>query len=256
MAVNNLADISLAGVTAQLQVFGRIGMASADAISDMARNGFLDRPTTNKEMSDKKKCMFHDFPEELQITAVVCAVKEAPAKRHSNTNGMDRHHNSKQERNNLVKREGLEKAAYEFIQCLIYRHMWDSVRRWNTADEVKREVRALKLKKETESGLKENTQMQYKVLGKVEAKTTWSNNGKKKIIPELQDRLVEIIKLTKQWHVLYEPPTTAPHRIEIRIVGTLSNAVKGLDIKAKTKEIEFNKDVRKEWQWIGETSVL
>ena len=55
MAVNDLADISFSGVTDQLQVFGWIEMASAAAIIDMDRNGFSYQPTTNKEMSDKKK---------------------------------------------------------------------------------------------------------------------------------------------------------------------------------------------------------
>ena len=54
MAVDDIAESSFAGVTAQLQVFGRIGMASAAAISDMDRNGFLEQPTTNKETNDKK----------------------------------------------------------------------------------------------------------------------------------------------------------------------------------------------------------
>ena len=48
MAVNNLAESSFAGVTAQLQVFYLTVMASAAAISNMARNGFLYRPTINK----------------------------------------------------------------------------------------------------------------------------------------------------------------------------------------------------------------
>ena len=50
----------------------------------------------------------------------------------------------------MLKREGLEKATDEFIQYLIYRHMWDSDRRWKTSGEVKKEVRALKVKKEKE----------------------------------------------------------------------------------------------------------
>ena len=87
--------------------------------------------------------------------------------------------------------------------------------------------------------------MHYQGLGRVESKTTWSNNGKKKNIPELQDRLIELIKLTKQWHAPYEPPTTAPHRMEISIVGTLSNTVKDLYWKAKSKETEFDKYARK-----------
>ena len=43
------------------------------------------------------------------------------------------------------------------------------------------------------------------------------------------------------------------------IVETLSNSVKDSDRKAKSKEIDFNKDEQKEWQQreeIGETSIL
>ena len=147
-----------------------------------------------------------------------------------------------------MKREGLEKAADEFIQFLIYRQMLDSDQRWKTAGEVKKEVRALKLKKEKESSIKDNIQMHYKSLGLVEGKTTWSNNRKKKTTPEFQDCLIEIIKLTEKWHVPDEPPTTASQRIEIPKVGTLSNEVKYLDRKSKAKEKEFNKDTCKEWQ--------
>ena len=48
MAVNDLAESSFAGLTAQVEVYGRIGMANAAAISDMARNGFLSRPSKKK----------------------------------------------------------------------------------------------------------------------------------------------------------------------------------------------------------------
>ena len=75
MSVNDLADSSFGDVTSQLQVFGRIGMASPAAIINMARNGFLDLPTTNKEMSDNKTSLFHDIPDELQITAIMYAVQ-------------------------------------------------------------------------------------------------------------------------------------------------------------------------------------
>ena len=114
------------------------------------------------------------------------------------------------------------------------------------------------MKREKESGLKNNIQMHYKGLVQVEAKTTWSKNGKKKTTLKLQDLLIKITKLTKKWHVPDEPPTTAPHRIEMPIVETLSNAVNDLDRKAKDKETEFNKDAQKEWQQredIGETSI-
>ena len=48
MAVNDLAESSFAGVTAQVQCYGRIGMHAAAAVSGMSRNGFLSRPTSKK----------------------------------------------------------------------------------------------------------------------------------------------------------------------------------------------------------------
>ena len=160
-------------------------------------------------MSDKKTSLFHDLPEELRITAIMCVVKEDTATRKLNTNAMDIHRNTKQEMDNLARREGLEKANDEFIQCVIYRKMWDSDRRWKKNGGVKKEVIDLKFNKDKDSGLKENFKMHYKGLGQVEAKTTWSKNGKKKTIPELPDCLIEIIKLTKQWNIPDETHMTA-----------------------------------------------
>ena len=71
-------------------------MSSADSISDMASNVLLVQLTKNKESSDKKKSIFHDLPEELQITDIMCAVQEASDIRQLNTNAMDRQRNAKQ----------------------------------------------------------------------------------------------------------------------------------------------------------------
>ena len=43
MASNDLAESSFAGVTAQVQCYGRIGMSAAASVSDVGRNGFLSR---------------------------------------------------------------------------------------------------------------------------------------------------------------------------------------------------------------------
>ena len=44
MAVNDIAESAFGGLTAQLEVFGRIGLANAAAMSDMQRNDYLKRP--------------------------------------------------------------------------------------------------------------------------------------------------------------------------------------------------------------------
>ena len=88
MAINDIAESLFAVVAAQLQVFGLVVIASPADISDMAMNGLLDWPTTNKEMSDKKKSMFCDLSVELRITAIMCAVQEAPDTRQSKTDSL------------------------------------------------------------------------------------------------------------------------------------------------------------------------
>ena len=59
---------------------------------------------------------------------------------------------------------------------------------------VKKGVRGVYLKKDKDAGLRNNIQIHYMELGQVEAKTTWSKNGKKTTIPELPQRLIAIIK--------------------------------------------------------------
>ena len=79
VAVNDLAESSFAGVTAQVEVYGRIGMANAAAISDMARNGFLSRPSCNQDLeSVEGRRLFHGLREGLKITAVMAAVDMVP----------------------------------------------------------------------------------------------------------------------------------------------------------------------------------
>ena len=81
MAVNNLAESAFGGLMAQLEVFGRIGLANAASVSDMQWNGYLKRPNLeNNEVS-----LYFGLPEELRITATMTAVKLAPAVRKPKT---------------------------------------------------------------------------------------------------------------------------------------------------------------------------
>ena len=49
--LNDLAKSSFAGVTAQVQCYGRIGMSNAATVSDVAINGLLNRDGKKKQIS-------------------------------------------------------------------------------------------------------------------------------------------------------------------------------------------------------------
>ena len=44
IAVKDLAESAFVGLTEKLEVFGRIGLANAAAVSDNQQNGYLKRP--------------------------------------------------------------------------------------------------------------------------------------------------------------------------------------------------------------------
>jgi hypothetical protein len=161
MAVNDLAESSFAGVTAQIQMFGRLNLHGATAVSDMGRNGFLNRPMKKGD----ELGMFHGLPEELQITAVMCAMEFAPATQQSNSHEMDRQRLAKQKKEAILKEQGMEKATHEYIECLIHHRMGNSDRCWKTAAEVHNGMKKLQYKNEKESALKDNIQIRFKGYG-------------------------------------------------------------------------------------------
>ena len=74
-ASNDLAECSFAGVTEQVQCYGQIGMSNAAAVSNVARNGLLNRDdskdqinhattSTKKKQKDKKRGLYHGLPKE------------------------------------------------------------------------------------------------------------------------------------------------------------------------------------------------
>ena len=121
MAVTNLTESVFAGLTSQLKVIGRIGLANAAAASDMQRNGYLKRPNLeNNEVS-----LYFGLPEGLRITATMTAVKLAPAVSKSNKNKQTRFEEEKRERDKLVMQEGNDKMTNLMIDRLIYQRMYE-----------------------------------------------------------------------------------------------------------------------------------
>ena len=55
MVSNNHAESSFAGVTAQVQCYSQIDMCNSSSVSDTARNGLLDIPTTKNQMEGHQK---------------------------------------------------------------------------------------------------------------------------------------------------------------------------------------------------------
>lgn len=250
MAVNDLAESSFAGVTAQVQCYGRIGMHAAAAVSDMSRNKFLSRPTTNNEISNNKRGLFHGLPEELKITAVMTAMEDAPITRQSNIASIDAQRAMKQKKEELKKQKGLENASDDYIEALIYHSMWNSEACMKTAKDITTGLKSLKYKKDKLQALKDNIQIRYRGFGWENWKTQWSHGGVQYSIPELTKTLKELMKeeKKKKRSIPDKPKIPIPQRKDMPILGTESKQRGKLDKTGIEVEDEFEQKSRNEWK--------
>ena len=260
MAVNDLAESSFAGVTAQVQCYGRIGMHAAAAVSDMSRNQFLSRPTTKRDISKGERGLFHGLPEELRVTAMMAAMEEAPSTRQSNNASIEAQRAWKQKKEDLKKQVELENASDDYIEALIYHSMWDSEACMKTVNDVTSGLQGLKYKKDKLQALKDNIQIRYRGFGWEEWKTPWSYAGVQFSIPQLTKVLKDLIKEEKKKKraIPDKPKVPIPQRKDMATLGTATKQRGNLDINGMEVEDAFELKSRNDWkkrELEGETSV-
>ena len=246
MAVNDLAESAFAGVTEQLQCYGRIGLTNAAAVSDMSRNKFLSRDHNLERQGNEG--MFHRFPDELQITSVMTAMKFAPETRESNNGNLKAQKKDATLKQDLRKKVGFENAKDEYIECLIHHKLGESGRCWKTVKQVRDGLKMIEYKCDKEAVLKDNINIRFKGYGWADCKVAWSKDGKKKTVPELKDELIDIIKKTKGREIPDHPPTNIPRRKNTSVLGTMSIFQKRRDELKSAQINEHDQACRKEWK--------
>jgi len=160
----------------------------------LVRNGFLAR---DRDATDGNKGMLHRLPEELQLTAVMCAMKFAPVTRKSNSTDLGRQPQAKREKEVPKKKEGFANASDGYIECLIHHKLGESGTYWKTPEDVQEGIKRLQFKCEKEATLKDNINIRFKGFGWGDCRVTWSKDGVKKTIPDLKVELLDIIMKTE-----------------------------------------------------------
>ena len=137
-----------------------------------------------------------------------------------------------------AKDKGNEDAEDEFIECMIYHRMWDSEAFWKTVTEVTVGLRYIKTKGGKVVALKDNIRIRWKGLGWMECETSWTADGHELTIPELENRLKELIIMQqkKKWVIPEKPAVLVPQRKNITFLGTETRQVGELEKKAKKGE--------------------
>ena len=150
----------------------------------------------------------------------------APDVRKSKNNKHTCFKEKKRERDKMVMQEGNDKMTDLMIDQLIYRRMYESDRAWKTVAAVREGVKDLKYNKDRMAGLRDNIQMNYFYIGRADSQTNLSENCKQKMIPQLTDRLIEIIKMFKNVPVPDDPNTTMTQIKQQPVVVKLTHKVR------------------------------
>ena len=85
-------------------------MCNAAAISNISRNGKFSRPTTKKDLKEGNRGMFHDFTEELRLTAVMAEMDKNTVTHQSNNQSLELQCERRREKEELKQELGLENA--------------------------------------------------------------------------------------------------------------------------------------------------
>ena len=110
-------------------------MSNAATVSDVARNGLLNRDgtkkkinhattSTKKKQKDKKRGLYHGLPKELLITILMMCMEDAPATRKQNNDDLNRSCEWRTQKYKVSEEKGLEDAEDKYIECIINQRMW------------------------------------------------------------------------------------------------------------------------------------
>ena len=157
----DIVESGLGGCTQQIQKYGRINIKAAAATSDVGRNGYLRRIAKGKKkgknVKKKGRGLFHQYSTQLQHCIVLMAMQDAPETRKLNTEELDKQRECKRNKEEMMKRKGMEEATEAAIDASYYYDMWSSDACWKgDTRAVKRNLDKMTSDAQRLQALKEN----------------------------------------------------------------------------------------------------
>ena len=264
---SDLAESALGGCTAQIQGFGRIDIKAAGAVSDLKTNGYFKRVSTmmrGKKKDNNAKGLFHQFSEEVQRCIVMVAMEDAPQTRTENMEELELQRECKRKKEEIMKKEGMEKATEAAIDAHYYWSMYDSdycVK--GDVRNVKQSVNKLSSETRKIEFLKEQVRIRTVGLGWTKGcepnyDTKWTENKRKKTLKDLIARVEFIVRDEKKYEIPDEPHVITPQPAYVPVLGTRTDEFDELNEKYEDEkdDIKLARDkIRMEREARGEGSM-
>ena len=247
MAVNDPAECTFAGLTRQLECFGRISLRSAGAVSQAQYNGDFGRGHSAKRhcagSTSKAVGVFHTLSSMMTASMLTVGLEDAPATRQDARLMLAKQRAVRQKKEELARTVALASAREEHIDALYYYAMFSSAACWKTAAAVDRELAKLKSVSARLEALKENIRMRVDGLGWDDLSTPWSKDGKAFSVAYLSAHLKKIIAERRSIPAKPRVPTLT--RKALPTLGAQSSDVQALDEKQAADNDAFEAESRR-----------
>jgi hypothetical protein len=239
-ATNDEAESVLGSATRNIQVYSRIHISGAGAVSSIKRNRFMDRSAIECEM--KPLGLFHTLDEKMREAIILLALDDAIATRNQSNHDLQAQATERRCKSELLKSRDLMKATAEYVEAVCYHDLYSSPACWKgDATIVSRNIAQLTTQKSKYAALKTNILIRVKGFGWHWCRHPWSKNGRKYTVEELSAHLEYILREEKNYAIPRDPVVHVPMRVNLPFLGTPTEQVAELNEKSKGGELEIKR---------------
>ena len=253
-ATNDTAETSFAGLTQQLQSYGRLLGVHASATGQAKINGDFQQTIGGFN----KDGIFHTISKEMRSSLLMFALKEAPGVRVAEERALNKQREYKKRKKQILRKKKVLNAQRDYIKSLIYIEMYHSCNCWKSGHDVDREFSTLVSKNSKINALQEQIRIRVVGFGWKDLSHPWSKDGRDYTPEELKLHLVTIIipEQAKR-RIPATPSVNMPTRgsVDQNQLGTRSKDVETLDSshqddieEFKEDAIELRKEEEAEWK--------
>jgi hypothetical protein len=247
-ATNDGCESALGGATRNLQKGNMANHKPCAGQSDAKRNNILGRGVDGKPRS-----VFQQWPEPLQYAVLIAAIEHAPALRCQNNEDLERQQQAKMEKEEIMKAKGLNKSMKDYAEACLYHGMYKSAACITDPEVLTQTLNKLKSDKKRRDLLKDNINIRLKGGGgkyKEDFDIRWTYKRRTRTVQELQDHLRKILEAegapNSEYTMPKEAPIQAPKRMDVPILGTMTEGRRKLDSDQKEVEEKIKTMLRRE----------
>lgn len=253
MATNDFAESPFAGLTQQMQQFGRVLGIHASAVSHAKFSG--DFCLDYKDSTNDGR--YFKLPKDMRESLLTYALSIAPTVRKEEKEALELQREAKKQKQKVLLEKQMLACKKEYADALTYIEIAHSPAFWSTKTVAKTQFKKLTSNSAKLNAVKEQIRIRVLGFGWNDLHHPWSKDGVAYTPQQLLDYLVDVILPEEKKRGLPDKPEmNLPSRKYLPQLGEKTADVDVLEMKyemEKDKAIEEAIQLREDWEGQGLT---